>query len=181
MFSCELCKSFKRATFLQKTPTKLFLHIKRVLNCYQSVEHGKYIKMFGERLPLNVFEQLFKGKMADDQCLKSFMGGARWLLKKKRSHLPKLKARIFWQVKGKMDFQKCRVTLNINQKYSWWPNSNSYFKKYILQNIKLKHAFLKLLFLWPRWLNHLSSCIFYFIASYLIRYEKGNTYCKEGK
>ena len=83
LFSCELCKSFKRATFLQKTPTKLFLHIKRGLNCYQPVEHGKYIKMFGERLPLNVFEQLFKGKMADDQCLKSFMGGARWLLKKK--------------------------------------------------------------------------------------------------
>ena len=47
------------------------------------MEHGKYIKMFGERLPLNVFEQLFKGQMADDQCLKSFMGGARWLLKKK--------------------------------------------------------------------------------------------------
>ena len=66
--------------------------------------------MFGERLPLNVFEQLFKGKMAEDQCLKSFMGGARWLLKK-RSHSPKLKARIFWQVKGKMDFQKCRVEL----------------------------------------------------------------------
>ena len=113
--------------------------------------------------------------------LEKFYGRCTLTVKKKRSHLPKLKARIFWQVKGKMDFQKCRVTLNINQKYSWWPNSNSYFKKYILQNIKLKHAFLKLLFLWPRWLNHLSSCIFYFIASYLIRYEKGNTYCKEGK